>query len=227
VQRLGGTEVGIGLKIVRWSVFLFGMLIFCLGIALTIRMQHLGIHPWDVLNVGLYQRAGLSIGSWAIIISFILIAVSFVLDKSYLRVGTFFNAVLVGVFVDFYLWVDFLPAAAHSSTDILLIVLGIVLMGIGGGIYNAAEVGAGPRDGFMLSIADKTGASISKVRIITESGVLIIGFLLGGPVFIITFIFTFIQSPIFQAVYLRCGELINRLDKRSREHKRKRSEIAK
>jgi uncharacterized membrane protein YczE len=79
----------------------------------------------------------------------------------------------------------------------------------------------------MLTIADKTDASISKVRIITESGVLIIGFLLGGPVFIITFIFTFIQSPIFQAVYLRGRNLINRLDKRSREHKRKRSEIAK
>jgi hypothetical protein len=134
-------KVGIGLKIVRWTVFLIGMIIFCLGIALTIRMQHLGIHPWDVLNVGLYQHVGLSIGSWAVIISFILIAVSFVLDKSYLRVGTFFNAVLVGVFVDFYLWLDILPAASHSWTDILMIVLGIVLMRIGGGIYNAADVG--------------------------------------------------------------------------------------
>ena len=67
-----------------------------------------------------------------------------------------------------------------------------------GGMYVAAGIGAGPRDGFMLTISDKTGLSISRARIIVECVVLIIGFMLGGPVFIVTFLYTFIQSPIFQ-----------------------------
>lgn len=187
-------------------------MIFSFGIATTINVQHLGIHPWDVLSVGMYDRFGLSIGSWNIIIGFILIGVVLILDRTYIKVGTFTNALLVGLFVDFFLWLDFLPKVTHSWIDIVIITIGIVIMGFGGGVYNAAKVGAGPRDGFMLSISDKTGWSIGRVRIITESTVLIIGLLIGGPVFVFTFIFTFVQSPIFQFTYLQFLKLLEKID---------------
>ncbi|MFD1040572.1 YitT family protein [Virgibacillus byunsanensis] len=202
------------LMMTRWSLFFLGLMVFSLGITISINVQHLGIHPWDVLNVGLYEKIGLSIGTWAIIIGFILIIVSWILDKSYIKLGTFFNAVLIGVFVDLFLWLDFLPTASHTWTDYLIIVTGIVIMGFGGGMYNAAGVGSGPRDGFMLSISDKLNAPISRVRIITESSVLVIGLLLGGPVFVFTFIFTFIQSPIFQHSYYAFRRFIDDLDKK-------------
>lgn len=198
--------------LIRWSTFLVGVMVFSLGITLTINVQHLGIHPWDVLNVALYDLIGLSIGSWAIIIGFVLISVSWILDKRYIKIGTFLNAFMVGLFVDVYLWLDFLPTANHSWTDILLIIAGIVIMGIGGGVYNAAGVGAGPRDGFMLSIADKLRTSIGRVRIITESSILVLGLILGGPVFVFTFVFTFIQSPIFQFIYLKSSNYIEQLE---------------
>jgi len=85
-------------------------------------------------------------------------------------------------------------------------------MGIGGGLYNSVGFGAGPRDGFMLSIADKTNLSIRTVRIITESFVLLIGLLIGGPVFIFSFVFTFIQSPVFQLTYEKLTQLLQRLE---------------
>ncbi|WP_100011217.1 YczE/YyaS/YitT family protein [Lentibacillus sediminis] len=199
---------------IRWSTYIFGLLLFSLGISLAIKVQHLGIHPWDVLNVALFEKVGLSIGSWAIIISFVLILISWVLDKSYIRIGTFLNAVLVGAFVDLYLWLDVLPEATNSWPDYFIIIMGIVLMGIGGGVYNAAGVGSGPRDGFMLSISDKLGQPIGRIRIITETSVLLIGLLLGGPVFIFTFIFTFIQSPIFQASLLKGRKVIAAFEER-------------
>src|SRR5699024_11761977 len=86
------------LFLVRWFLFTFGLIVFSLGITLTINFQHLGIHPWDVLNVGLYEKVGLSIGTWAILIGVLLIGVSWVLDKSYIRIGTFFNVFIVGLF---------------------------------------------------------------------------------------------------------------------------------
>ncbi len=197
---------------IRWGMFFVGLALFSLGISISINVQHLGIHPWDVLNVALYEKVGLSIGSWTIIISALLIIISWFLDKSYIKLGTFLNGVLVGVFVDIYLYLDFLPVATYTWIDYLIIIVGIVIMGIGGGVYNAAGVGSGPRDGFMLSISDKLDASVGKVRIITECLVLIIGLILGGPVFLFTFIFTFIQSPIFQYIYGRLREEITRLE---------------
>lgn len=199
---------------VRILLFLLGSLIYALGISVTIKVQHLGIHPWDVLNVGLYNELGLSIGTWNIIVGAILITTSFILDRAYVKAGSLFSAVIIGIFVDFYLWMDILPSATHSWVDIITILIGIAIMGVGGGMYNAAQIGSGPRDGFMLSLSEKLNVSIGRVRIITETIVLIIGLFIGGPVFVFTFVFTFVQSPIFQVTYLKLLDYMNRIERR-------------
>lgn len=180
---------------------------------MTINVQHLGIHPWEVLNVAMYEKVGFSIGTWSIFFSIILVIISFILDRRYVKLGTFVNAFIIGLFVDFYLWAGFLPQATNTWTDIIVIIIGIIVMGVGGGMYNAAGVGSGPRDGFMLSISDKTGMTIRRVRIMTESSVLVLGLIIGGPVFVFTFIFTFVQSPIFQHSYTLFREFILKVDK--------------
>ncbi len=192
---------------------MIGVLIFSLGISIAIKVSYLGLHPWDVLNVGFYDLFGLSIGSWSIIIGVILIIVALILDHTYIKLGTFLNLFLIGILVDFYLWTDLLPDASNLPFDIFIMVIGIILMGVGGGLYNAAGLGSGPRDGFMLSISDKTGFSIGRVRISVELIILVVGLIIGGPVFIFTFIFTFIQSPIFQYSYLK---FINMVENRKR-----------
>lgn len=204
---------------IRWFTYLVGVSIFSLGITITITVQHLGLHPWDVLNVALYNKFGLTIGSWQIIFSFFLIVISWFLDKRYVKIGTFLNAILVGLFVDFYMWLGFLPNPSYTWTDVITILIGIIIMGFGGGLYNSADVGAGPRDGFMLSIADKLHAPIGRVRIITESIVLVFGLLLRGPVHVISFIFTFIQSPIFQFSYEQFRKIVLQLEARYEKKK--------
>ncbi len=186
---------------VQIPFFVIGLIVFSYGIAVAIKVQHLGIHPWDVLNIALYEKFGLTIGTWAVLVGLLLVVVSFFLDKSYINIGTFLNALAVGPMVDLFLFLEWTPDSSGLFADIAVLMMGVVLMGIGGGMYSAARIGAGPRDGFMLSISDKLGTSISRVRIGTESIVLVIGWLLGGPVFIFTFIYTFIQSPIFQFAY--------------------------
>ena len=199
---------------IRIGVFLFGLIIFSLGIATTINVQYLGLNPWDVLNVGLYESVGLTIGSWNIITGLILVCIALILDRSYVKLGTFINVIVIGTLVDLYLYLDFLPKATNGVFDYFLMLIGIVIMGVGGGVYNAAKLGSGPRDGFILSISDKTGLSIGKVRIILESSVLIIGYFIGGPLFIFSILFTFILSPIFQFVYLRATNTLDRIEKK-------------
>lgn len=48
---------------IRWSCFVIGVIVFSLGIYITIHVQHLGIHPWDVLNVAMYEKLGFTIGT--------------------------------------------------------------------------------------------------------------------------------------------------------------------
>ena len=185
-------------NVLRYTFFFIGLICFGLGVAISVKVQYLGLHPWDVLNIALFDRFGFSIGTWSIVIGLILIGVSLLVRKKYVNIGTFLNALLIGPIMDLFLWLDILPNASNHWTDYLLLFLGITLIGVGGGLYVSGGVGAGPRDGFMLSISEKTGLSVVKARILVESIVLVIGYLLGGPVFFVTFIYTLILSPIFQ-----------------------------
>lgn len=184
--------------LIRYTFYFSGLILFGLGVAITVKVKYLGLHPWDVLNVALYEKFGLTIGTWSIIVGLILIGISLLVSKKYVNIGTLLNALLIGPIMDFFLWIDVLPDASNDWTDYLLLLLGIVTIGLGGGMYVSGGVGAGPRDGFMLSMSERTRLSVSKARIVVESIVLIIGYLIGGPVFWVTFIYTFILSPIFQ-----------------------------
>ncbi|MCF6139205.1 YczE/YyaS/YitT family protein [Pseudalkalibacillus berkeleyi] len=186
---------------VQIPFFIIGLILFSYGIAVAIQVQHLGIHPWDVLNIALFEKYGFTIGTWAVLVGLFLVVISYFLDKRYINIGTFLNALSVGPLVDLFLYMNWTPHPSSLTSSIFVLILGVVVMGVGGGMYSAARIGAGPRDGFMLSISDKLGTSISRVRIVVESLVLVLGWVLGGPVFIFTFIYTFIQSPIFQYAY--------------------------
>ena len=205
---------------IRYVIFILGLIFFGLGNAIAVKVQHVGLHPWEVLNVALYHHFGLTIGTWGVICGLLLVIISFFTARKYIRIGTFLNALLIGPIMDFFLWLDFLPEPTHSWVDYPIIFCAIVIAGIGGGMYVAAGLGAGPRDGFMLSISNKTKLSVSQARILVESFVLIIGFILGGPVFIATFFYTFIQSPVFQrsmSIFNSLIELFNNKNKKIRE----------
>ena len=193
---------------VRWFIFFLGVTLLGAGNAMAVNVKYLGLNPWDVLNVALFDHLGLSIGSWGVLTGFFLILVTLIMDKKYISLGTFLNALAVGPIMDFFLWSGILPESTNVWADCLILLMAVVIAGIGGGMYVAAGLGAGPRDGFMLSISDKTGLSVSRARILMESAVLIAGFLLGGPVFIASFIYTFIQSPVFQWTFKQVKGII-------------------
>ena len=187
-------------RVVQYTFFFLGLVLFGFGNAMAIKVKYLGLHPWEVLNVALFQRFGLTIGTWSVIVGLLLVCVTWFVKRAYINIGTFGNALLVGPFMDFFLWLDFLPDASHTYLDYLLLACAIVIAGIAGGLYVAGGIGAGPRDGFMLAVSDRTKLSISRARIVVELVVMVIGYFLGGPVFVATFFYSLIQSPIFQVM---------------------------
>lgn len=169
----------------RWLIFFIGIMILGLGIALVIRAD-LGSAPWDVLHIGLHHTIGLTIGTWTVIVGFLLLFITYLVGRELPKIGTWVNIVFVGVFVDIFLFIFSTPDSI--VVKMLMLLLGIILMGFGAGVYISPRLGAGPRDSLMLVVSKKTKLSVAQVRSVMEIGVLIIGWLLGGPVFVGTII---------------------------------------
>jgi uncharacterized membrane protein YczE len=170
---------------------LAGLILYGVTSAMLV-LARLGLDPWDVLHQGMSRTFGLGIGTWVIIVSFVVLLIWWPLHQLP-GVGTVANAVLVGAVVDLMLSAAHPPAATWARTALLI--GGIVGNGLATGLYIGAGLGPGPRDGLSTGIAGR-GYSMRIVRTSIEATVLVIGFLLGGTVGIGTILYAVAIGPI-------------------------------
>jgi len=175
--------------------FVAGLWTMSLGVVLTIQ-ANLGVSPWDVLHIGLAKTTSLSIGMWVQLVGLVLVAVTAWMKRRLPEIGTVLNMVLVGLFIDALLYLDWIPAPSSLLVRWIFLVLGIGLAGFGAGMYIASRLGAGPRDGLTLVLSERTGWSISRIRTVMEVAVLVIGGLLGGPVSVGTLLSSVLIGPV-------------------------------
>ena len=190
----------------RWSVFILGLMVLAFGISLTIKGKFLGIGPWDVFHYGLFTKFGFTIGTWSIISGLLLLFISSVFNKAWPQIGSFLNMMLLGLFIDLFNWM--LPSIDNLAGATIAFIIGVVLMGYGIGLYVSADFGAGPRDSFMLKKKKKMGWSIPLVRNGIEIIVFLIGWMLGGPVGIGTLFIAFGLGPILGFSIPQCKKLM-------------------
>ena len=190
----------------RWIFFIGGMMIMSLGISLMIKGQRLGIAPWDVLHLGLYQNFGLTIGSWSIISGFVIISVTSIILREWPRWGTWLNMLVIGLFIDFFNWL--IPDVTSLTLQIICFIIGVFVLSYGVGIYVSPNLGAGPRDSLMLLFVEKFGWSLRLVRTTIEAIATLIGFLLGGPVGVGTLVVVLFSGQIIQIALPQCKKIL-------------------
>jgi uncharacterized membrane protein YczE len=159
---------------------LLGLWLFALGVVMTLRAE-LGVAPWDVLHDGIRLRTALSFGT-AVIALGVLLVLGLTLLGVKPGVGTIANMLLIGVFEDLMLatrWGGGLDDA-HVWIRVCLLLGGVLTIGLGSALYIGAEMGAGPRDGLMVFIAERWKLRVGVARAIVEGSALLAGILLGG-----------------------------------------------
>lgn len=159
----------------------------------------MGVSTWDVLHIGLSQHTHLTIGNCVILVGIALILFMCFMAKSWPEIGTIFNALFTGMFINLIQYMDFIPVPSTIWGRFLMLLIGVFVTEFGAGMYVATNLGAGPRDGFNLALSERFHMSIRLMRTIIELSVMVLGWVLGGPVAIGTFISLFLVGPILQS----------------------------
>lgn len=168
-----------------------GLVLFGLGESLLIA-SNAGVSPWTVLAQGIAGITDWSIGFTTMIISFTILLLWIPL-KQRPGMGTILNALIIAFMIDFSL--KYLPYPQAYFWQVIQAATGVLVVGIASGIYLAANLGPGPRDGLMTGLQKTTGMPIASIRIGIEVTVVAIGWYLGGIVGAGTLIFAFGVGP--------------------------------
>jgi uncharacterized membrane protein YczE len=169
----------------------FGLMLFGLGEGLLI-VSFTGASPWSVLAQGISLNVNLSIGMITFLISISVLILWIPLDQKP-GMATILNALIIALMID--LCIKFVPTPSSYYNQLILAIVSVVTVGIGGGIYLVSNLGAGPRDGLMVGLQEKTNLPIALVRAILEISVVSVGWYLGGTVGIGTLLFAFGIGP--------------------------------
>ena len=94
-------------------------------------------------------------------------------------------------------------------SQLILAIISVLTVGLGGGIYLIANLGAGPRDGLMVGLQKKTNLPIAAVRAFLEITVVSIGWYLGGTVGVGTLLFAFGIGPAVALGLYIVGKFFN------------------
>jgi uncharacterized membrane protein YczE len=162
----------------RLLILVFGLFVYGLGVALTVQAS-LGIAPWDVFAQGISIQTGLSFGVSTVVVSG-LVLLAWIPLKVKPGIGTVANAILIGLFADF--WLLLLPDLTIYWQQLVMFLIGVVIVAISTGLYISSQLGSGPRDGLMQGTANALDRPFWLVRTGYEGSVLTIGWLMGGQV---------------------------------------------
>ena len=178
-------------KLLTFFYLNLGLVLFGLGESILIA-SGAGVSPWTVLAQGISGKTGWSIGFVTMIVSFAILVLWIPLRQKP-GMGTLLNALIIAFMIDFSLVL--LPYPETLLWQLIQAAIGVLVVGLASGIYLTANLGAGPRDGLMTGLQEKTGMPIATIRIGIEVTVVSIGWYLGGVVGVGTLFFAFGIGP--------------------------------
>ncbi len=186
--------------IIGWVRIVAGLFIFAFGVHLTI-FANIGLAPWDCLGMGISYHTPLNYGLSMTLMALVILGID-VLLREKIGYGTIIDALITGNFVQLFNSLNPFPLNNNIWLGILIMLTGFVFMALGMAVYMKCEQCCGPRDSLLVGLGKRLPkVPIGIVEVILWAVVLLIGWLLGGPVGIGTVISTFGAGLVMQLVY--------------------------
>ena len=186
--------------ILEWIRIIIGLFIFAFGVHLTI-FANIGLAPWDCLGMGISYHTPLNYGLSMTIMALVILGIDLLL-KEKIGFGTIIDALLTGNFVQLYNSLNPFELNTSLPLGIVIMLTGFVFMALGMAVYMKCEQCCGPRDSLLVGLGKRMPrVPIGIVEVILWAMVLLVGWLLGGPIGIGTVISTFGAGLVMQLVY--------------------------
>ncbi|KAI4449748.1 hypothetical protein C823_004279 [Eubacterium plexicaudatum ASF492] len=188
-----------------------GILLVGIGIAFNAAAA-LGNDPIGIVYDGIRNTAGLSpqqLGMASNLVNIALVAAVFLLGRRYVNIGTFIYIIPYGTIVSLggklygiLFQVQTLPIRMLGAA------IGCLLLYTGVAMFITADIGLDPFTGMVMIIRDKIGKEYGTVKVCFDAGCIILGFVLGGKLGIITILTALSAGPLIQLFANRFAKMM-------------------
>lgn len=164
--------------------YLLGIFIACMGVTFILK-SNAGAGPQDIVLLVLTEKIGFTFGTWVIISQGVFLLFNSLLLKRRPEFESVITMIIWGIIMDFWMEMIFTNLNLWLDSPLLrwtCFLLGVLLIGIGVGIYLTPNLPRMPYDGMMVALCERFKLSLMVSRTILEVTFVIIGVIIGGKV---------------------------------------------
>ena len=161
-----------------------------------------GTDPCSVMNLAISRLIGWSFGNWQLTMNVLLLLMLICLGEiRRIGLGSIANMVLVGYAADATNWLLNLIHPLHAEpfgVKLLIFIPTILMFLIAVSFYMVVDLGTAPYDAIPQVICDRQKRfRFPVIRMMWDLSVLVIGFLCGGTVGLVTLVTGFCLGPLY------------------------------
>ncbi len=203
--------------LIRLAYFVAGTAITALGASVFI-LSETGTDPFGMLMQGVAKIAGISNGTAHIAINATYIIIIAILDRRYIRIGTFAALFATGPMIDLAsrLLGHVISGALPYFLRLSICLASCPVIGFGLSCVINASVGMGANDLVSVIISDKTHLQFRWVRVGVDAAMVATGYLLGGVIGLGTVACALLTGPCTQFFMPRSALILHRVLSRIR-----------
>ncbi|MBP6231543.1 MAG: hypothetical protein WAV87_05725 [Trichococcus flocculiformis] len=190
----------------RFFLLLFGSLVMGFGVSLSISTGY-GSDSLSWVWQGISLHTNLTLNQSNMIITLLMLIPPLLYDRAQLGIGSILQPYIVGATAEYTL-----NQGLSNPGNFLFLIMGILLLGIGAGIYTSANLGKVPYDACVFWISKVTKNSIGLIRSLGDLCLFIIAWLLNQHLIIGPLISVFLIGYILNTTY----NLINKFLQKSK-----------
>lgn len=187
--------------LVQIVVAIVGLMISGVGVGIFLYSQ-LGVDPASVLELGLGNVFHVSYGTASALTNVVILAIVFLVDKSYINISSLLAIFGIGYTADFTKFIldSVIQGELNLVVRIIMILAGCLIMAVGIATYIRADLGVGAIDLVSEIISNKGKFTYRIVRVVCDVTFVVVGFFLGGTVGVGTVVAAFMTGPAVQFV---------------------------
>lgn len=179
---------------------ILGLMICSVGIYLGL-IADVGLVPWDSFTMGLANLTSIRYGIINITISLTILLIDILL-KERIGIGTVFDALLTGTFIDILYVILPIKSPNNIFIGLLYLTIGMFIIAFGTSVYMKAGLSCGPRDSLLVALGKRfPKLKIGYVDIAIKIILIILSIIIKGPIGIGTVYGMFMMGVCFNIVF--------------------------
>ncbi|MXQ52690.1 YczE/YyaS/YitT family protein [Shimazuella alba] len=183
---------------ITYTLVVISTAVTAFGITLVL-LAELGVDPISTFLLGGLNFVPIRFGTGSQIFSLTFLVINYFLNPKFFGIGSIIFSIGCGYFINLFLTMDLMAALPlQSIPNIFIALIGILIYGIGTGLFLFTKTGTGPLEGLMFFLSTRLNVTIKVTRMVIDGILVATGILLGGLYGFGTILCIFLIGPIIE-----------------------------